>query len=75
MLAAIHLQPERNWTVEALARMMGTSRSAFAQRFVAVVGETPAKYVLRARMHQARQWLTRDRTRVSAAAAKLGYDF
>ncbi|TGV54188.1 AraC family transcriptional regulator, partial [Mesorhizobium sp. M2D.F.Ca.ET.160.01.1.1] len=37
-------------------------------------GETPAKYVLRVRMHQARQWLARDGMRVSVAAAKLGYD-
>ncbi|TIN49800.1 MAG: helix-turn-helix transcriptional regulator, partial [Mesorhizobium sp.] len=57
VLAAIHLQPDRDWTVGALARLMGASRSAFAQRFATVVGETPAKYVLRVRMHQARQWL------------------
>jgi len=74
VLAAIHLQPERDWTVEALARMMGASRSAFAQRFATVVGETPAKYVLRVRMHQARQWLARDGMRVSVVASRLGYD-
>ncbi|MGX8011905.1 AraC family transcriptional regulator [Mesorhizobium sp. ORM8.1] len=74
VLAAIHLQPERDWTVEALAEKMGASRSAFAQRFATVVGETPAKYVLQVRMHQARQWLARDGMRVSVAAARLGYD-
>jgi len=74
VLAAIHLQPESDWTVESLARMMGASRSAFAQRFATVVGETPAKYVLRVRMHQARQWLARDGMRVSVAASRLGYD-
>ncbi|RWF97688.1 AraC family transcriptional regulator, partial [Mesorhizobium sp.] len=74
VLAAIHLQPDRDWTVGALARLMGASRSAFAQRFATVVGETPAKYVLRVRMHQARQWLARDGMRVSVVAAKLGYD-
>ena len=74
VLAAIHLQPDRNWTVEALAREMGASRSAFAERFTAIVGETPARYVARVRMHQARQWLTDDRMRVSVVAARLGYD-
>ncbi|MFC3325570.1 AraC family transcriptional regulator [Mesorhizobium cantuariense] len=74
VLAAIHLQPDRNWTVEALAREMGASRSAFAERFTAVVGETPARYVARVRMHQARQWLIDDRMRVSTIAARLGYD-
>lgn len=74
VLAAIHREPDRNWTVEALAREMGASRSAFAERFTAVVGETPARYVARVRMHQARQWLIGDRMRVSVVAARLGYD-
>ena len=74
VLAAIHLQPDRNWTVEALAREMGASRSAFAERFTAIVGETPARYVARVRMHQARQWLMHEGMRVSAVAARLGYE-
>lgn len=74
VLAAIHRQPERNWTVDALAREMGASRSAFAERFTAIVGDTPARYVARLRMHQARQWLIEDRMRVSVVAARLGYE-
>ena len=74
VLAAIHQGPDRNWTVDALAREMGASRSAFAERFTTIVGETPARYVARVRMHQARQWLTGDRMRVSVVAARLGYD-
>jgi AraC-like DNA-binding protein len=74
VLAAIHLEPGRDWTVEALARIMGASRSGFAQRFADIVGETPAKYVGRVRMYQARQWLTRDRAMISVVARRLGYD-
>lgn len=74
VLVAIHRQPDRNWTVESLAREMGASRSAFAGRFTAVVGETPARYVASVRMHQARQWLIEDRMRVSVVAARLGYE-
>ncbi|TPI50870.1 MULTISPECIES: AraC family transcriptional regulator [unclassified Mesorhizobium] len=74
VLVAIHRQPDRNWTVEALAREMGASRSAFAERFTAVVGETPAKYVAGVRMHQARRWLEEEGMRVSVIAARLGYD-
>ena len=74
VLAAIHRQPERNWTVDALAREMGASRSAFAERFTSIVGETPARYVARLRMHLARQWLVEDRMRVSVVAARLGYE-
>ncbi|MBP1846014.1 AraC-like DNA-binding protein [Rhizobium petrolearium] len=73
VLAAIHLQPERDWSVAALARIMGVSRSGFAERFLKVVGETPARYVARVRMHQARQWL-KDGMRVSVVADRLGYD-
>lgn len=73
VLAAIHLQPDRDWTVAALARLMGASRSGFAERFLKVVGETPARYVARVRMHQARQWL-RDGERVATVAERLGYD-
>jgi AraC-like DNA-binding protein len=73
VLAAIHLAPDRDWTVAELARLMGASRSGFAERFARVVGETPARYVARVRMHQARLWL-RDGMRVAAAAERLGYD-
>ncbi len=74
VLAAIHLEPHRDWTVAALARIMGASRSGFAERFASVVGETPARYVAQVRMHQARQWLVRDKMRISVAAKRLGYD-
>lgn len=72
VLAAIHLDPARDWSVPALAGIMGASRSSFAQRFVEAVGEPPARYVARVRMQQARSWLSRDRMRVADAAARLG---
>ncbi|ESY71281.1 hypothetical protein X743_22255 [Mesorhizobium sp. LNHC252B00] len=74
MLAAIHLEPNHGWTVESLARMMGASRSGFAERFATVVGGTPAKYVTQVRLHQARQWLIRDRMKISVVAGRLGYE-
>jgi AraC-like DNA-binding protein len=74
VLAAIHLEPSRDWSVAALARIMGASRSGFAERFADIVGETPARYVLSVRMHQARQWLTRERATVATIARRLGYD-
>jgi len=74
VLAAIHLNPSEDWTVDALAGVMHASRSAFALRFASVVGETPARYVAQVRMHQARQWLQRDRLRIAVVARRLGYD-
>ena len=74
VLAAIHRDPSHAWTVATLAKLMGASRSGFAQRFAAIVGETPARYVTRLRMHQARQWLVNDRSMISVVARRLGYD-
>ena len=74
VLAAIHLEPSRDWTVDALAGVMGASRSGFAQHFATIVGETPSRYVTRLRMHQARQWLVRDRLKISVVASRLGYE-
>lgn len=73
VLAAIHLEPARGWTIAELAKLMGASRSGFAQRFVDVVGETPARYIARMRMHQAHQWL-KEGQRVASVANRLGYD-
>lgn len=74
VLAAIHAEPERDWTVADLAGLMGASRSGFAAKFTAIVGETPARYVTEVRMHQARQWIARDGMRIAEAAHRLGYD-
>lgn len=74
VLAAIHLEPHRDWTVEALARMMGASRSGFAERFSSIVGQPPLKYVTTIRMYQAKRWLIRDHTKISVVASRLGYE-
>ncbi len=44
-LTGLHEDPARRWTVEALARTAGLSRSAFAVRFAEVVGQTPLTYL------------------------------
>jgi transcriptional regulator GlxA family with amidase domain len=42
---AMHQQPGLNWSVAELAKEAGTSRSVFAERFLAATGTTPAKYL------------------------------
>lgn len=74
VLAAIHREPTRDWSVEALADVMHASRSAFALRFANVVGQTPARYVAQLRMQEAKQWLVRDRMKIAIVARKLGYE-
>jgi AraC-like DNA-binding protein len=74
VLAAIHRQPERDWSVGELADLMGASRSSFIDKFSSAVGETPAKYVAKVKMFQARHWIARDGMRVATVANRLGYD-
>ncbi|WP_457282523.1 AraC family transcriptional regulator [Polaromonas sp. P5_D5] len=74
VLAAIHATPEQDWSVPEMANIMGASRSRFAQAFKDSVGESPARYVARIRMFQARNWIAQDGMRVTTAADRLGFD-
>jgi AraC-like DNA-binding protein len=72
-IACVHRAPERNWTVETLARESGQSRSQFAVRFTTVVGVPPLAYVTRWRMYRARVLLRDEQARVGEVARLLGY--
>ncbi len=52
-LALIHNQPDRNWSVIELAKAVKYSRSSFAARFTALVGEPPMEYLTRWRLQLA----------------------
>ena len=73
VIAALHRDPGRDWTVAELAAEMGSSRSVFAERFLAVTGLTPLRYLADLRMRLAAQWIGRDRMPIEAAAHRLGY--
>lgn len=70
---AIRHDPGAAWTLERLARVASTSRSAFAERFHTVVGEPPARYLLRVRMERAKALLADERVSVAQTASSLGY--
>ena len=74
VIAAIHADPQQDWTIPALAALMGVSRSSFAETFTRILGESPAKYVTKVKMFQARRWITQEGMRISVAANRLGYD-
>lgn len=74
VIAAIHAEPERDWDVSTLARLMGASRSRFAESFTRIVGESPARYVAKVKMFQARRWIQHEGVRVTVAAERLGYE-
>ena len=72
-LAAVHHAPGEPWTVEKLAALAGLSRSSFADKFKAVMGEGPGSYVTGWRMQAAREQLGRD-VPIAAIAEALGYE-
>ncbi|SFI66760.1 AraC family transcriptional regulator [Albimonas pacifica] len=72
-LLAVHRDPARPWTVEALAGVAGMSRSSFAARFTALAGMPAMQYVVAWRMRLARRALQETRAPVAAIAADLGY--
>ena len=72
-IVAMHREPGRNWTVAELAEEMGSSRSVFAERFLAVTGMTPVRYLTELRMRLAAQWIGRDGSTIESVAFQLGY--
>lgn len=73
VLAQVHRDPSRDWTVTSLAAAASMSRSAFAARFTDLVGETAMAYVTRWRMHVAADALTSGDATVAELAGRLGY--
>jgi AraC-like DNA-binding protein len=72
-LAALHGDPRQPWTVERLARLVGLSRSVFAERFTAMAGDPPMQYLALWRMQLASRLLI-DGRRVSEVASSVGYE-
>ncbi|WP_322032838.1 AraC family transcriptional regulator [Paraburkholderia sp. J76] len=73
-LGAMHGEPGRRWTLEALARLAGMSRSVFAQQFREKVGMTPIAYLTRWRMVLAAERLTLGQASMAETATSLGYE-
>ena len=73
-LALLHERPAHAWTVEELARRAGSSRSALAERFSELVGQSPIAYLASWRMQLAATLLVEGRAKVSAVATQVGYD-
>lgn len=73
-LAAIHREPGKPWSVDALAGIAHLSRSRFSERFSALIGASPARYLARWRMHVASAWLQERALPVAEVALRLGYD-
>lgn len=73
-LRLIHARPAEDWSVDALAREVGLSRSAFSARFSHFVESSPMLYLTRWRMQLATRLLERPGTSIAQAASDVGYE-
>ncbi|MEW2356450.1 AraC family transcriptional regulator [Spirillospora sp. NPDC029432] len=72
-LLAIQTRYAEPWTLEALAREAGLSRSAFAAAFTRLVGEAPARHLAGRRMREASRLLTETGVPLAAIPERVGY--
>lgn len=73
-LRLIHGQPAENWTLEALARAVGLSRSVFVDRFTHYTCDSPMQYVAHWRMQLAARRLENSAISIAQAGAEVGYE-
>lgn len=73
-LRAIHADVRAGWTVAGLAGISGMSRSAFSDRFGALVGCAPIEYRARWRMALAKEALARGAKSLDRIAEEIGYE-
>lgn len=73
-LALLHSDRQRGWTTEELARAVGLSRSAFAERFTALIAEPPMRYLARHRLRYAAQRLLESDEPIARIAEAAGYE-
>jgi AraC-like DNA-binding protein len=73
-LKLMHGKPADDWTLDGLAREVGLSRSAFAERFTDVMGSPPMQYLSNWRLQCAARLLERQGISIAQAAAEVGYE-
>jgi AraC-like DNA-binding protein len=72
-LRIMHADTKRPWTLVALAREVGMSRSAFASRFAQIVGVPPIEYLANWRMTLAKSALASAELSMVDIAEMAGY--
>jgi AraC-like DNA-binding protein len=72
-LAHLHKAPEKGWTNATLAEAVGMSRSRFAARFSALVGDPPLGYLSRWRLETAAGLLQDGALGLREVGERVGY--
>jgi AraC-like DNA-binding protein len=73
-LGLLHRDLSRSWTVDALGRQVGLSRSALAERFTQLIGSAPMRYLASWRMQVAAQELRDTSASLAKVAQMVGYE-
>jgi AraC-like DNA-binding protein len=73
-LALMHRDPAHPWTIAALAKEVGVSRSVLAERFRHYLSEPPMAYLTRWRLQLGAQMLASTSYSVVQIAAEVGYE-
>jgi AraC-like DNA-binding protein len=72
-LALIHDDPRQDWSVQALSTAAGLSRSTLAERFEAVLGTSPVRYVREWRLYLASVALRTSARTIATIGHDAGY--
>jgi AraC-like DNA-binding protein len=72
-LHELHPRPAHAWTLDELARVVGTSRSVLAERFQHLVGSPPMQYLTQWRMLLAANLLAGSNAPLARIAEDVGY--
>ena len=73
-LAAFHRDPSADWTIESLAKSIGLSRSALAERFTQFVSQPLMQYMTHWRMQLAANHLLSGMDSIAVIANRVGYE-
>lgn len=73
VLAAMHHDPARAWDLPRLAAVANMSRTAFANRFSSVIGQSPIAYLNAWRLDHATVLLGRQKLSMSELTFQTGY--
>lgn len=72
-LGKLHARPAHDWSLEELAREIGSSRSVLAERFAHFVGVPPMQYLAQWRMQLASTMLAGTSMNLAEIADRVGY--
>jgi AraC-like DNA-binding protein len=73
-LALLHARPAEPWSMEALSKQAGLSRSSLHERFVHFIGQPPMQYLARWRMQLASGLLRETNGKLIEIALAVGYE-